>query len=65
MWTASVCNFERISYSKQMSNRRKFDQSCHPGANPTIASYNANVVNFYNVTGSLARFENKNIIFYF
>jgi hypothetical protein len=30
-----------------------------PGANPTIASYNASVVNFYNATGSLVRFENK------
>jgi hypothetical protein len=29
------------------------------GANPTIASYNASVVNFYNATGSLARFEKK------
>jgi hypothetical protein len=28
-----------------------------PGANPTIASYNA--------TGSLARFENKSFLFYF
>jgi hypothetical protein len=36
-----------------------------PEANPTIASYKASVVNFYNSTGSLARFENKNIIFYF
>jgi hypothetical protein len=36
-----------------------------PGANPTIASYNASVVNFYYATGSLARFENKNILFYF
>jgi hypothetical protein len=27
--------------------------------------YSANVVNFYNATGSLARFENKNILFYF
>jgi hypothetical protein len=35
------------------------------GANPTIASYNASVVNFYNATGSLARLENKNILFYF
>jgi hypothetical protein len=26
-----------------------------PGANPTIASYNASVVNFYNATGSLGR----------
>jgi hypothetical protein len=34
-------------------------------ANPTIADYNASVVNFYNATGSLARFENKNILFYF
>jgi hypothetical protein len=38
---------------------------CWPGVNPTIASYNASVVNFYNATGSLARFENKNILFYF
>jgi hypothetical protein len=31
----------------------------NPRANPTIASCNASVVNFYNATGSLARFENK------
>jgi hypothetical protein len=31
----------------------------YSGANPTIASYNASVVNFFNATGSLARFENK------
>jgi hypothetical protein len=36
-----------------------------PGANPTIPHYNASVVKIYNATGSLARFENKNIIFYF
>jgi hypothetical protein len=36
-----------------------------PGANPTIASYNANVVNFYNATSRPTRFENKNILFYF
>jgi hypothetical protein len=35
-----------------------------PGANPTIASYNASAVKIYNATGSLARFENKIIIFY-
>jgi hypothetical protein len=35
------------------------------GVNPTIANYNASVVNFYNATGSLARFENKNILFHF
>jgi hypothetical protein len=31
----------------------------NPGANSTIVSYNASVVNFYNASGSLARFENK------
>jgi hypothetical protein len=36
-----------------------------PGANPTIASYNANVVIFYNATDSLTRFENIIILFYF
>jgi hypothetical protein len=33
-----------------------------PGANPTITSYSASVVNFYNATGSLARFEKKYFI---
>jgi hypothetical protein len=28
-----------------------------PGPNPTTSSYNANVANIYNATGSLARFE--------
>jgi hypothetical protein len=35
------------------------------GANPTIVIYNASVVNFYNATGSLARFKKKNILFYY
>jgi hypothetical protein len=35
------------------------------GANPTNVIYNASVVIFYNATGSLARFENKNILFSF
>jgi hypothetical protein len=34
-----------------------------PGANPTIASHNAGAVNFYNATGCLARFENRNVFF--
>jgi hypothetical protein len=34
------------------------------GANPTIASFNTSVVNFYSTTGCLARFENKKIFFY-
>jgi hypothetical protein len=33
------------------------------GANPTIVIYNASVVNFYNATGRLERFEKK--LFYF
>jgi hypothetical protein len=36
-----------------------------PGTNPTIASYNASIVNFYNATGSLARFGNKNFLLKF
>jgi hypothetical protein len=34
----------------------------HSGPNPTTSSCN---VIFYNAAGSLARFENKNILFYF
>jgi hypothetical protein len=34
------------------------------GPNPTIASYNASVVNFYNATGSLVCFEKKKNIFF-
>jgi hypothetical protein len=37
----------------------------HPGPNPTTSIYNASVVNFYNFKGSIARFENKNSLFYF
>jgi hypothetical protein len=42
-----------------VEERRGGQRIITPGANPTIASYNASVVNFYNATGSLARFENK------
>jgi hypothetical protein len=35
-----------------------------PGADPTIASYNASAVKIYNAACSLVRFENKNIFFY-
>jgi hypothetical protein len=34
-----------------------------PGANPTIASYNASVVKIYSATGSLVRFENKHFFY--
>jgi hypothetical protein len=49
-------------FGTQASLRHHFrgeDKKLNPGANPTITSYNASVVNFYNATGSLARFENK------
>jgi hypothetical protein len=35
----------------------------NPGANPTIAIYNAVVVKIYNATSSLACFESKSIFF--
>jgi hypothetical protein len=35
-----------------------------PVANPTISSYYASIVNFYNAMGSLARFEKGNIFYY-
>jgi vacuolar-type H+-ATPase subunit C/Vma6 len=35
------------------------------GAISTVSSYIASVVNFYNATGSLARFENIFFKFYF
>jgi hypothetical protein len=43
----------------------KATETIPPGANPTITSYNASVVNLYNAMGSLARFENNNILLYF
>jgi hypothetical protein len=40
-----------------------------PGANPTIANYNASVVSFYNATSSVARlkkiFIEKNALAYY
>jgi hypothetical protein len=46
-------NFLRVRYPQRARS------TIHPGPNPTIASYNASVVKFYNATGSLACFENK------
>jgi hypothetical protein len=55
---------------RTVETQSKLDQSLHlqlctlfgvlyTGANPTIGIYNASVVNFYNATGSQARFKNK------
>jgi hypothetical protein len=41
------------------------DNQIVSGPNPTTSSYNASVVNFYNATSSLVRFEIKNIFFFF
>jgi hypothetical protein len=59
-WPSALSEF-----SSQWLEHHTIYRSTWPGANPTIASYNASVVNFYNATGSLVRFENKNIFFYF
>jgi hypothetical protein len=59
---------ERNSRTIDLKSKKFFDKKWvknWPGANPTIATYNASVVNFYNVTGSLVHFENKNIFFDF
>jgi hypothetical protein len=58
----TVCTYWAPFWAPFFSNQLK--NSGHPGANPTIAGYNASVVNFYNATGSLARFENKNIFIF-
>jgi hypothetical protein len=59
---------------QQLSEACQEEGECHflSGPNPTTSSYNASFVIFYNAsfvifynaTGSLARFENKNILFY-
>jgi hypothetical protein len=53
-------NDEKIRHLKTYPRRPRL-----PGDNPTIASYNASVVNFYNAKGSLVCFKNKHIFFYF
>jgi hypothetical protein len=37
----------------------KGNKKMNTGTNPTTSIHSANVVNFYNAAGSLARFENK------
>jgi hypothetical protein len=57
---------DRNRFFQPLRNMPDFADVTSPpsgAANPTIASYNASVVIFYNVIGSLARFENKNILF--
>jgi hypothetical protein len=43
----------------EIDTRRNKWKWVRSGPNPTIASYNASVVNFYNATDSLVCFENK------
>jgi hypothetical protein len=44
---------------------RMFQKLICSGPIPTTSSNDASVVNFYNATSSLVRFENENIFFYF
>jgi hypothetical protein len=56
-----LCYFVKLSQGKLLAKVRPG----HPGANRTVVDYNASVVNFYNATGSIARFENKHIFILF
>jgi hypothetical protein len=58
--------WEKIAMVSLHTFNQSINQSIrafNPGANPTIASYNATVVNFYNAASSLVRFKTKNIFF--
>jgi hypothetical protein len=46
----------------QYSSAQSLVLQSNSGANPTIASHNASVVNFYNATDNLVRFK-KHILF--
>jgi hypothetical protein len=64
--TTFLYHWIRNHFYKLMFDHLKFYTrvTAKPGANPTIASYNASVVHFYNSMSSLARFK-KNSFFYF
>jgi hypothetical protein len=56
---------QRAAMTRLMTSSTCPTTNPNPGRDQTIAIYNASVVNFYSAMGSLARFENKNILFYF
>jgi hypothetical protein len=56
---------DALKQMEQLENRLTPGILLEPGANPTIASYNASAVKIYDATSSLVRFENKNIFLYF
>jgi hypothetical protein len=66
--TSSLVSFEKKTFVFTLKNVLAYYNAgvvaVNSGSNPTIAIYNASVVNFYNATGSLARFENKNTLDY-
>jgi hypothetical protein len=64
-WTTSVIFKKLPKVNNGRKIRGKFGLSGHPGANPTIVSYNAIVVKIYNATSSLARFEQIKIFISF
>jgi hypothetical protein len=52
-----------MEYKIHMYLHREFFENLGP--NPSIATYNASVVNFYNATGCIVRFIKKNIFFFY
>jgi hypothetical protein len=48
------------TYVHMYSDVKFYGTTKSPGANPTIASYNASVEKIYNATNSMARFYNNN-----
>jgi hypothetical protein len=63
-WKPSKATRQARNLFKKLGNL-KWRPRANPGPNPTTLSYNARVVIFFNATGSLARFENNFLKFYF
>jgi hypothetical protein len=54
----SVGSYARVGAYAKVGAYANFKKPAS-GANPTVMSYNASIVNFYNAASSLARFESK------
>jgi hypothetical protein len=65
VWKPEFIKCSFATWKSEQFQCKAFAAFTLPVANPTIVIYNASIVNFYNATGSLACFENKNILFYF
>jgi hypothetical protein len=63
-----LCLYGTLDAGNQMDEGgldRTLPKKTWPGANTTIVSYNASVVNTYSTTSSLVRFDIKSIYFNF